>query len=404
MNENSLKVADLAKLSGISKSTIYYYLNNGVLHPPKRMGLDRAVYDWSHLSKLKRIHELRADRRLPLSTIKEMLSKGDFDLTTGEQESSLSLINALEEEKRSSRAQKSEKKRIEIMDAAIALFSKNGYEKTTLDAIAESLNIAKSTVYLYFKNKEKLFMDCIARLTIVAVPEEAWGEIRREENELEKLKKRGRAFHRAFPSYKGILTMTKASLAGDNKEMAAKAKNTLSLMTRPIAKDIRRGIGRGIFREMDEDIVSHLILGMGEGLGFRLMMDSRYTIEQGVEVMFDLVSHGLLKMGAAKYCSCSGKVTDFKGVTSMVEKMLFGKQTYLPVRMGDAEVSINLKTVKSIRFHGKGASWIAEINGKDEQKQSCTVDSTLLLSGEVRLGAFAIPLKSVSHVQFMDEK
>lgn len=404
MTTKNLKVADLAKLSGISKSTIYYYLNTGVLHPPKRTGLGRAVYDWSHLSALKRIGELKADRRLPLSTIKEMLSNGDFKPTTGDQESSLSLINALEEEKRSSKAQKSEKKRIEIMDAAIALFSKNGYEKTTLDALAESLNIAKSTVYLYFKNKEKLFMDCIARLTFVAVPEEAWEEIRREENELEKLKKRGLAFHRAFPSYKGILTMTKGSLTGDNKEMAEKAKSTLSLMTRPIAKDIRRGIGHGIFREMDEDIVSHLILGMGEGLGFRLMMDSRYTIEQGLEVMFDLVSHGLLKKGAEEHSQCSGKVTDLKGVTSMVEKIRFGNQDHLPAKMGDAEISINLKRLKSIRFHRRGSSFTAEITRKDKQKQSCAVDGTLLLSGEVHLGEFAIPLKSVSHVQFMDEK
>ena len=333
-----------------------------------------------------------------------MLSKENFHGANGDQESSKSLIKALEEEKRSSRAKKSQQKRIEIMDAAIALFSKNGYEKTTLEAIAESLNIAKSTVYLYFKNKEKLFMDCIARLTFVVVPEEAWEEIRRENNELEKLKKRGLAFHRAFPSYKGILIMTKASLTGGNKEMAEKAKNALALMTRPIAKDIHRGIGHGIFREMDEDIISHLILGMGEGLSFRLMMDSRYTIEQGVDVMFDLLSHGLLKKGAAEHSPCSGKVTDLKGVTSMVERIRFGKQTCLPARMGDAEISINLKTVKSIRFHSKGASLTAEINGKDEQKQSCTVDSALRLSGEVHLGEFAIPLKSVSHVQFMDEK
>jgi len=402
MNDSGLKVADLAKLSGVSKSTIYYYVNTGLLHPPKRSALNRAVYDWSHLSRLKRINELRAEHRLPLSNIKEMLSKEDFQSAKSDQEKSQSLINALEEEKRSFREQKSEQKRIEIMDAAIALFSKNGYENTTLEAIAESLNIAKSTVYLYFKNKEKLFMDCIARLTFVAVPEEAWEDIKKEKNELQKLKKRGIAFHRAFPSYKGILTMTKAALGGDNREMAEKAKNTLSLMTLPIAKDLRRGVARGVFREMDEEVVSHLVLGMGEGLGCRLMMDSRYTIEQGVEIMFDLVSHGIVKKDEG-VCGCSAQVTDLKGVTSKVRKIRFGNLDRLPVKIGEAEVSVDPKRLQSIRFYRKGLSLVAEMAGMDGEKQSGVVDGTLLLRGEVRLGEFAIHLKSVAQLRITDE-
>ena len=326
MKEMNLKIAELAKLSNVSRSTIYYYLNIGLLHQPKRSGLNRAVYDWSHLSKLKRIGELRTEQKLSLSTIKEMLAKEDFTSPNASKQSLQSLINALDEEKKASQAQKSEKKRVEIMDAAIALFSKHGYEKTTLETIAESLNIAKSTVYLYFKNKEKLFMDCIARLTFVVVPQEAWEEIFREENALERLRKRGVAFHRAFPSYKGILTMTKAALGGDNKELEDKAKKTLSLMTHPMAKDIRQGIEDGRIREIDENIVSHLILGMGEGLGCCLMMETDYTVEQGVEIMFDVLAQGLLKKETAGPGRCSGVITDQKGVTSKVEKIRFGNR------------------------------------------------------------------------------
>ena len=44
-----------------------------------------------------------------------------------------------------------------IVQAAIATFSKYGYDKTRMDDIAESANLGKGTLYLYFKSKEELF-------------------------------------------------------------------------------------------------------------------------------------------------------------------------------------------------------------------------------------------------------
>ena len=44
-----------------------------------------------------------------------------------------------------------------IVQAAIATFSKYGYDKTRMDDIAENANLSKGTIYLYFKSKEKLF-------------------------------------------------------------------------------------------------------------------------------------------------------------------------------------------------------------------------------------------------------
>ena len=44
-----------------------------------------------------------------------------------------------------------------IVQAAIATFSKYGYDKTRMDDIAESAKLGKGTLYLYFKSKEELF-------------------------------------------------------------------------------------------------------------------------------------------------------------------------------------------------------------------------------------------------------
>jgi len=399
-----IKITDLARLSDVSKSTIHHYMNKGLLHPPNKLGLSLSVYDSTHLSKLKRIRELRENEKLPLEKIKEILSKERIQRASREDEAEI-LISALESEKKQTIARKSEAKKNEIMDAAIAIFNRNGYEKTTLEAIADSLHMAKSTVYLYFGSKEDLFMECVERLTLVAVPEEAWDEIRKEKNALRRLQKRGVAFHKAFPSYHGILTLTRAELGSDNRKRAEMARNTLSHMTRPVAKDLRRGMADGTFREIDEELVAHFILAMGEGLGCRMMMDNRYSLEQGVRLMFDIVSHGILKeeppeSARPEAALRSGLVSDLKGVVTRVRNIRFGAKDYLPVKVGEAEVRIDPNKVKKIDFRPEVHSLLAEITGKDGQTQRAEVDSTLTLSGEVPLGAFAIELKNVTGVVF----
>lgn len=410
MTGKSIRISDLANLSGVSKSTIHHYLKRGLLAPPKKLGLSRSIYDWTHLSALKRIRELREKEKLPLEKIKEILEmESRHFMSASEEGHAASLINALEVEKRDAKAQKDEMKRLQIVDAAIALFSKNGYEKTTLEAIADSLHMAKSTVYLYFENKEDLFMECIGRLTWIAVPEEAWDDIRKEKNYLKRLQKRGIAFHRAFPSYNGILTMTKAALGSDNRKLAEKAKNTLALMTRPMKKDIRRGMDSGLFRDIDEDIVSHLFLAMGEGLAFRLMMDSQYTIEHANEIMFDFVGRGLLKSSPheARYAQSdlwSAEVLDTKGTRTELSRIRFRNKVYFPVKIGEAEVKILFSRVRKATLLRKKASCLAKITTIKGETIRAEVDGGMILSGEVPLGDFAIALKNVAGITFKAPK
>lgn len=51
----------------------------------------------------------------------------------------------------------SEQKRRQIHEAAAALFLRQGFEATTMDAIAREANVSKATVYAHAKNKQELF-------------------------------------------------------------------------------------------------------------------------------------------------------------------------------------------------------------------------------------------------------
>jgi len=53
----------------------------------------------------------------------------------------------------------------EILEAAFAEFSKNGYATTTLEQIAERAGVTKGTIYVYFENKEHLFISMVREFT-----------------------------------------------------------------------------------------------------------------------------------------------------------------------------------------------------------------------------------------------
>lgn len=52
-------------------------------------------------------------------------------------------------------------RRREILKAARQVFAEQGFRKATIDMIAERASIAKGTTYLYFRNKEELFLQAM---------------------------------------------------------------------------------------------------------------------------------------------------------------------------------------------------------------------------------------------------
>jgi AcrR family transcriptional regulator len=51
----------------------------------------------------------------------------------------------------------------QMLDAAVQMFSVNGYHETSMDAIASEAQISKPMLYLYYGSKEDLFGACLNR-------------------------------------------------------------------------------------------------------------------------------------------------------------------------------------------------------------------------------------------------
>ena len=74
------------------------------------------------------------------------------------------MTDVLETRTETRRRRKAERPQ-EILEAAFTEFSRNGYATTTLDQIAERAGVTKGTIYVYFENKEHLFISMVRELT-----------------------------------------------------------------------------------------------------------------------------------------------------------------------------------------------------------------------------------------------
>lgn len=66
------------------------------------------------------------------------------------------------------RSQESENRKMQILDAAEALFSAKGYENTSTTDILESVGIARGTMYYHFRSKEEI-LDALIERTIQGI-------------------------------------------------------------------------------------------------------------------------------------------------------------------------------------------------------------------------------------------
>lgn len=97
--------------------------------------------------------------------------------------------------------EKEKKERINyIVDMAEQLFFLKGYDNVSMKDIAEEVGISRAALYLYFKNKETVYLAIVLRA--VKIRDKLFREsVKTEKNGLDKLKDIGRAYFKFYNEF-----------------------------------------------------------------------------------------------------------------------------------------------------------------------------------------------------------
>jgi AcrR family transcriptional regulator len=405
-----MKIAQLCKESGLTRSTIHHYVNIGLLHRPRQAGLNLRLFDETHLNRLRQIRRLRENERLPLAQIRELLDRVE------PQEDVQSMpetgvgrngeVDSGDVQAEGRARDQGRKNREMILDGAIKLFSEQGYENTKISDVTDALHMGKGTFYVYFKNKKELFMECIDRLTVTIVPKEAWAEIRSEKGYVSKTRLRGAAFLNAFPGFRGILNLLRIALGGPDPALALKAKEAFRILSAPIAKDLSRAVSEGRVRsDVDVELFAFLQLMLAEGVGYWLMMDPEYSVEEGLDALLDIFLLGLREPnneepGGSGSRADWGELRDSKGVTTQLRGIVVNGKPLLPGRIGDGEMGLDLTRTRKVEILREGEAYLARATLKDGNDLVLEIDGGMILSAETPCGPFHISLDRVVSISY----
>lgn len=152
-------------------------------------------------------------------------------------------------------------RRDQVIDVARRLFGERGTTDISMDEIASEAGVARSTVYVYFANRDELLRACLQRMheQLTEGIAQTWVQEAEPALRLERLIEEMLARVDDSPSFFRLALVTQGTPARGAEAVG----NELALISLSIARLIRdlvlEGIERGVFRPMDPDQATTLI-------------------------------------------------------------------------------------------------------------------------------------------------
>jgi TetR/AcrR family transcriptional regulator len=186
-----------------------------------------------------------------------------------------------------------------IAQAAKAVFAERGYQGATLEEIAQRAGMSKATIYIYYKNKDDLFLQVVEELVNMAMAITA-EEATTSKPPIEKLYamvrhkmefyERERDFFRIYLNEKhGLEIAPKDPHKQALREMYLQGIHTL-------AKVIQEGMDVGVLRPMDSRRLAFFLQEMMSTIQVhRFQGKAKTSVEEDVEQLLELFLNGAIQ-------------------------------------------------------------------------------------------------------------
>lgn len=138
-----MTISGLERRTGVSRSTIHFYVREGLLPRPQKTAASRAFYSQDHVELLQKIDDLKRGGR-SLSEIRDLLGE---DLIRA-QERGVDLVG-----------QESDRIHRTILRVATEEFAEKGYERTHVADIIRKSGVTPQVFYSHFPSKLQLLAE-----------------------------------------------------------------------------------------------------------------------------------------------------------------------------------------------------------------------------------------------------
>ena len=176
-----------------------------------------------------------------------------------------------------------------MLDAAVQMFSMNGYHETSMDSIAAAAQISKPMLYLYYGSKEELFGACLDR-EMRRFVETVRAGLDFQQSPRDLLRTTIGAFLTYIDSHRAswIVMYTQAT---SSQTFAYKVREGRDRIIELVGRLLRAGT-RNPEPGVDFDMMAVALVGAGEAIATRVSAGDT-NVEEAGQLMTDLFWRGL---------------------------------------------------------------------------------------------------------------
>jgi len=265
-------MSDLERITGLKRRTIHYYLQEGLLSPPKRTGKTMAYYGTEHIEELMRIKELK-EKGYCVALIREELQPGRH-----------------KGKKAGDNADNKSDRKQQLILKAVDVFARKGYNQTKISDITSAVGVGQSTFYIYFPSKKALFIECVDQV-FDAMFKDVWEEIKNEKNPIRRLRKRYEVITKSHPQFIDMLQVLRMAVE-DDPRLDAKRREIYTSVYDTVKHDISGAVEMNLIHpspsERDIELMSHIMVGFLETAHFILTMYPHYSEDELIDALLEM--------------------------------------------------------------------------------------------------------------------
>lgn len=195
----------------------------------------------------------------------------------------------------------SAERRAQIIEAALACFTRKGYVNTTMDDIVTESGLSKGAIYWYFKSKDDIFEAAFTSM-FEAVGTESMMALQACEMATERLRVGARTMvdlARDIEGYFGLIVEFWAQ-SENRDEVMGFWVDMLTQYQQVIAAIFEGGIQAGEFRAVDTGALAWMIMAAYDGLAAYDMMMSDLDMDRISETFIEALLKGLVADGESE--------------------------------------------------------------------------------------------------------
>ena len=186
-----------------------------------------------------------------------------------------------------------------IAQAAKEVFAESGYQRATLEEIAQRAGMSKATIYIYYKNKDDLFLQVVEELvnSAMAITSQEAATAKPPIEKLYAIVRSKMEFYEHERDFFRIYLNEKHGLEVAPKDPHKRALREMYLQgIQTLSKVIQEGIDAGVLRPLDSRRLAFFLQEMMNTVHVhRIQGKAKTSVDEDIELLLDLFLHGAVQ-------------------------------------------------------------------------------------------------------------